>query len=271
MTRDDAVDGLTLAGQAEEDAFPLLDAAIACAIHDYPLRDPSPVRALADRAVERLTERLGEMGPDDALSEALSGDLGLNGDLMHDDDPANTDVIAIAERRCGLSAALSVFYLEAARCVGLNCQGVDFPGHFLLRVDTNEGPVALDPFSQGRLVLPSELTQRALRAGLMPHVADRLDLLMAPVSPRGALIRLQNLVFVRAIHARDYAAAERSALRCALLDPGDHRPWLDVATARERQGALTGALQALDRAQTLDDPLAARRQISFDRVRLQLN
>ena len=37
--------------------------------------------------------------------------------------------------------------------------------------------------SQGRLVLPSELTRRALRAGLTPHVADRLDLLMAPVKP----------------------------------------------------------------------------------------
>ena len=148
---------------------------------------------------------------------------------------------------------------------------MDFPGHFLLRVETPEGPVALDPFSQGRLVLPSELSRRALRAGLTPHVADRLDLLMAPVSDRGALIRLQNMVFVRAIHARDYEGAERSALRCALLDPEDHRPWLDVATAREKQGALTGALQALACARTLDDPLAARRQITLDRVRMQLN
>ena len=79
-----------------------------------------------------------------------------------------------------------------------------------------DGPVALDPFSQGRLVLPSELTRRALRAGLTPHVADRLDLLMAPVSDRHALIRLQNVLFSRALKAADYEAAERSALRRAL-------------------------------------------------------
>ena len=177
----------------------------------------------------------------------------------------------MAERRRGLSATLSVFYLDAARRAGIKARGVDFPGHFLLRVETPEGPVALDPFSQGRLVLPSELTRRALRAGLTPHVADRLDVLMAPVTDREALIRLQNVLFSRAIRTRDYEGAERSALRRALLDPEDHRPWLDVAAAREKQGALTGALDALARARTVDDPAEPTRQMSVDRVRLQLN
>ena len=94
---------------------------------------------------------------------------------------------------------------------------------------------------------------------------------MAPVSDRQALIRLQNLLFIRAIKTRDYESAERSALRRALLDPEDHRPWLDVAAAREKQGALAGALEALSRARSLDDPGEVRRRMSVDRVRLQLN
>ena len=145
----------------------------------------------------------------------------------------------MAESRRGLSGALSVFYLDAARRAGVKAQGVDFPGHFLLRVETAEGPVALDPFSQGRLVLPSELTRRALRAGLTPHVADRLDVLMAPVSDRQALIRLQKVLFSRAIRAADYEAAERSALRRALLDPEDHRPWLKGSSATGPSGVST--------------------------------
>ena len=40
MTRDEAIEVLTEAGQAGDDAFPLLEAAIACAIHDQPFRDP---------------------------------------------------------------------------------------------------------------------------------------------------------------------------------------------------------------------------------------
>lgn len=271
MTREEAETLLTEAGQAGDDDFPLLEAAIACAIHDWPFRDPEPVRVLARAAAGRLKERVGEESPDDALAETMAADLRLNGDLLHYDDPSNTDVIDVAERRRGLSAALAVFYLDAARQAGINARGVDFPNHFLLRVETTDGPVALDPFSQGRLVLPSELTRRALRAGLTPHVADRLDVLMAPVSDRQALIRLQNVLYSRAIRAGDYDGAERSALRRALLDPEDHRPWLDVAAAREKQGALTGALEALSRARSLDDPTDVQRRISLDRMRLQLN
>jgi regulator of sirC expression with transglutaminase-like and TPR domain len=271
MTRDEAIGTLTAAGEAGDEAFPLLEAAIACAIHDYPLRDPGPARTLADHAAERLAERIVNEGPDAALTETLASDLRLNGDLLNHDSPANTDVIDVAESRRGLSGALSIFYLDAARRAGVKAQGVDFPGHFLLRVETRDGPVALDPFSQGRLVLPSELTRRALRAGLTPHVADRLDVLMAPVSDRQALIRLQNVLFGRAIRSQDYEGAERAALRLALLDPDDNRPWLDVATAREKQGSLAGALEALARARTVDDPMEITRQMSVDRVRLQLN
>ena len=270
MTREDAEIILTQAGTAQDDGFPLLECAIACAIHDYPFRDPGPVRLLADQAAQRVKERAANESPDDALAETMAADLRLNGDLLTYDHPGNTDVIDVAERRRGLSAALVVFYLDAARRAGLKAAAVDFPGHILLRVETPEGPVALDPFSQGRLVLPSELTRRALLAGLTPHVADRLDLLMAPVSDRHALIRLQNVLFTRALMVEDYQGAERSALRRALLDPEDHRPWLDVAAAREKQGALTGALQALARARAVDGPADAHRA-SMDRVRMRLN
>jgi regulator of sirC expression with transglutaminase-like and TPR domain len=271
MTRDDAERVLTTAGETRDADFPLLEATIACAIHETPFRDAEPVRALAEASAQRLAERLQTESPDEALAEALSGDGRLTGDLLTFDDPANTDIIDVAERRRGLSATLGIFYLHAARQSGLKADGVDFPNHFLLRVETPEGPVALDPFSQGRLVLPSELTRRALRAGLTPDVADRLDVLMTPAPDRQVLIRLQGLIFARASRSGDFEAAERSALRRALLDPDDHRPWLDVAGAREKQGALTGALEALARAQRIDGGAAAMAQAARERMRLRLN
>ncbi|NEX94163.1 transglutaminase family protein [Caulobacter sp. 17J65-9] len=271
MTREEAEEALVAAGGQPDAKFPLLEAAIACAIHDYPFRDPAPARALAEAAAARLRERLDLESPDEALAETLSGDLRLAGDLLTFEDPANTDVVDVADRRRGLSATLGIFYLHAARRCGLKADGVDFPGHFLLRVETSDGPVALDPFSQGRLVLPSELTRRALRAGLTPDVADRLEILMAPVSDRQVLIRLQNTLFARALAAHDYDGAERSALRRAWLDPADHHPWLDVAAAREKQGALTGALEALAKARELDGGAAIAAHAARERVRLRLN
>lgn len=271
MTREEAEDRLSLAGQADDDAFPLLDAAIACAMHDVPYRDDGVVRRLADVAADRLSERIEIESPDDALAETMAADLRLNGDLLRYDDPANTDVVDIAERRRGLSVALAVFYLDVARRVGVKAAGVDFPNHFLLRVETPAGPVALDPFSHGRVVMPSELSRRALRAGLTPHVADRLDVLMAPVTDRQALIRLQSVLFNRAIKAEAYEIAERSAVRRALLDPEDHRPWLDVAAAREKQGALHGAIDALARARAVSGEAAPVPEVAFERLRMRLN
>jgi regulator of sirC expression with transglutaminase-like and TPR domain len=271
MTRDEAERTLAEAGKAGDDAFPLFEAALACALHEDPSRDPAPIRSLSEQIGERLKRRLEMESSEEAIAETLSGDFNFNGDLLTYDDPDNADLIAVAERRRGIPVALGIFYLDAARRCGLPVQGVDFPGHFLLRIESREGPLALDPFSEGRVVLPSELVRRALRAGLTPDVADRLDLLMAPVKDRAVLIRLQNNIFARAQQTRDFARAERAALRRALLDPADHRPWIDVAAAREGQGALAGALEALARAQTLDGGAAITARAARERVRLRLN
>ncbi|HEV2364187.1 MAG TPA: transglutaminase family protein [Caulobacteraceae bacterium] len=271
MTRSEAEEFLQRAGAAADDGFPLFEAAIACAMHEDPARDPAAARALADEGARRLKARLAQESADEALAETMCGDLRLNGDLITYDHPDNADIIAVAERRRGIPVALGIFYLDAGRRCGLKLAGVDFPNHFLLRLETPEGPLALDPFSEGRVVLPSELTRRALHAGLTPDIADRLEMLMAPASDRAVLIRLQNNIFARAVAVRDWPRAERSALRRALLDPADHRPWIDVAAAREGQGALAGALQALARAQQLDGGAALAARAARERVRLKLN
>ena len=271
MTRDEAQSFLTDVGAKADSGFPLLEAALACAVHEDPSRDPGEVRSFADDAVERLKARLRRESPEEALAETMAGDMRLSGDLITYDSPENTDVINVVERRKGLPVTLGIFYLDVGRRAGLDVKGVDFPGHFLLRIETVEGPLALDPFSEGRVVLPSELTRRALHAGLIPHVAERLEALMTPASDRAVLIRLQNNVFARAVAARDFARAERSALRRALIDPKDHRPWIDVAAAREGQGALAGALEALAHAQRLDGGAALAARAARERVRLKLN
>jgi regulator of sirC expression with transglutaminase-like and TPR domain len=271
MTQEDVERALAAAGAAPDHRFPLFEAALSCALHENPTRDADRARQLVATAADLLSRRLGSQRPEDAICEALGGDLDLHGDLLTYDDPANADVISVCERRKGLPVALGVIYLEAARRCGMQLSGVDFPGHFLLRIETDEGPMAMDPFAGGRVVMPSELTRRALQTGLTPSAADRMDLLMAPVPDRQVVMRLQNNIFARAVHARDYARAERSALRRALLDPADHRPWLDVAAAREGQGRIAGALQALAQAQELDGGAALTARVARERLRMRLN
>ena len=271
MTREQAEVALAAAGAAPDVGFPLFEAALACALHEAPGRSREGAYALCGEAVERLTERLAATCMEEAVCEALGADLGLGGDLFTYDDLKNADLLSVCARRRGLPVALGVLMLEASRRCGLQVAGVDFPAHFLVRLETPDGPMALDPFTGGQVVMPSDLVRRALRAGLTPGVADDLERLMAPIPDRQVVLRLQNNIFIRALRAGDFEQAERSALRRALLDPADHHPWLDVAAAREAQGRLAGALEALSRAQALDGGAALASRVQRERMRLRLN
>lgn len=264
---DDVVATLAEAGRAPDDRFPLFEAAVACARHDEPRSSDQAYAVLAE-GVERLKWRMESQSADEALAGALGGDLRLHGEVMDYDAIENADMLSVLARRRGMPVALGLFYLAAARRCGLALAGVDFPQHFLLRLETEEGPIALDPFGGGRVIMPSELVRRALHAGLPPQAADRLEELMKPISDRRVLIRLQNNILVRARAIGDHARAERASVRWALLDPADHRPWLDVAAAREAQGRVIGAVEALSKAQALGAAAAA---VARDRLRRRLN
>lgn len=211
------------------------------------------------------------MADAEALAETLAMDFQLGGARPTASHAASTDVIDVVGRRRGQPPILAILYgLVAERC-GLKASALDFPGHVLISVTSTQGPLVLDPFEDGKLVRLGELTQRALRLGLAPHVAEQKDVLLPPLTSRELLLRLQNMRFLGALKAQDFATAERAALRCTWLDPLDHCPWLDVAMAREKQGALAGALEALDRARGLDELGQTALDSSIDRVRLLLN
>ena len=270
MTREEAEAALAALGSKPEGEFSLFEAALLCAIHDDPARDATLARTVMEEATDRLAARLKRQPSDEALADALCSDLDFAGDVMTYDDLANADLISVCARRRGLPVALGVLFLTAGRACGLDVAGADFPAHFLLRLESNEGPLALDPFAGGRVVFPSELVRRALHAGLPPRAADDLERLMTPVSDRKVLIRLQNNVYARAFHNGDFARAERVAIRRALLQPGDHHPWIDVASAREAQGALNGAMQALKRAAELGGETGPA-AFAQERLRRRLN
>ena len=78
------------------------------------------------------------------------------------------------DRRTGIPISLAVIYLEVARRAGLRVDGVNFPGHFLLRAragDHRAMPpaevVIIDPFHGG-----AQLSEYDCRQLLRQHVGD---------------------------------------------------------------------------------------------------
>jgi regulator of sirC expression with transglutaminase-like and TPR domain len=77
----------------------------------------------------------------------------------------------VLDRRVGIPISLAVVYLEIGRRAGLRLEGINFPGHFLVRAPADEGPAGedliIDPFHGGALL--SEVDCRQL---LRQHVGD---------------------------------------------------------------------------------------------------
>ncbi len=109
-------------------------------------------------------ERAGQGGGDGAiraLNEYLYDELRFSGNRRRYDDPRNSFLNEVLERRTGIPLTLAVVYLEVARRAGVRVSGVNFPGHFLLRAPLDRGVSGLDegeflivdPFHGGALPL----------------------------------------------------------------------------------------------------------------------
>jgi regulator of sirC expression with transglutaminase-like and TPR domain len=74
-----------------------------------------------------------------ALSTFLFEDERFAGNDTHYDDPVNSLLNEVLDRRSGIPLTLSLVYMEVARRAGILVEGVNFPGHFLLRCRGAQG------------------------------------------------------------------------------------------------------------------------------------
>ena len=107
-----------------------------------------------------------------ALNHFLFDELQFNGNTTHYQDPRNSFLNEVLERRTGIPIALGVVYMEIARRAGLEIQGVNFPGHFLLRCPARQQPgssddLIIDAFHGGAI-----LSEDACRVLLRRHEGD---------------------------------------------------------------------------------------------------
>ena len=150
--------------------------------------------AHADLDVEAQCARFDDLarGCPQATLEGLRAylfeELGFRGNREHYDDPANSYLDVVLDRRLGIPITLSVVTVELGRRVGLHLGGVGMPGHFLVK-SLDEPELFLDPFHRGRFLGPPEC--RALYEQLNPRVpfdAAFLDV----VDSRAILWRMLN-------------------------------------------------------------------------------
>jgi regulator of sirC expression with transglutaminase-like and TPR domain len=106
-----------------------------------------------DAALARL-DALAARCPDatfDALRQHLFVQEGFVGNLDRYDDPENSFLDSVLDRRRGIPISLSVLMIAVGRRLDVDVQGVGMPGHFLV-LDAARGDVWCDPFHAGKVL-----------------------------------------------------------------------------------------------------------------------
>jgi regulator of sirC expression with transglutaminase-like and TPR domain len=171
---------------ADDDTLPLLETAIAIAQHEYPALDTQSTLAEIDTLAARLKGRIARdaapMHRLRLLNRFFFQELGFAGNVNDYYDPRNSYVHAVLETRRGIPITLALIYVELATQIGLDAQGVSFPGHFLTRLRMPQGDIVLDPFTG------QSMSREALDALLVPHRRRRL-LVDGREPPLGAFLQ----------------------------------------------------------------------------------
>jgi regulator of sirC expression with transglutaminase-like and TPR domain len=167
-------------------------AALEIASIETPDLDAEPFLAVLDRIASGVGARLAT-GADGrefvrVANEYLFEDLGFRGNEIDYNDPRNSCLNYVLDRRTGLPIALSVVYIEVARRLGQPISGVGLPGHFIIEYNDGDFATYIDPFHCGKLLTTEDCRQLAReRTG-----TDADATALAPVGTRYILVRMLN-------------------------------------------------------------------------------
>jgi hypothetical protein len=123
----------------------------------------------------------------DTLREHLFERERFAGNIDHYDDPENSFLDSVIERRLGIPITLSVLMISTGRRLGVDVQGVGMPGHFLV-LDGSRGDVWCDPFYGGAQLDAAGCRRRfdLVYGGAMPFQSGFL----APTPPHAIVARM---------------------------------------------------------------------------------
>ena len=205
----------------------LAPAALAIARMEYPQLDASRYLRALDRMGAAAADRLATLGDDADLPRRIAGistylfkEQGFAGNRKHYDDPRNSFLNNVIDRRTGIPITLALVFIEVSRRAGLRTDGVNFPGHFLLRVHPSAadlqadcGQLIVDPFHGGAIL--SELDCRKL---LRSHAGEEIPFdrrLLARATKPEIIVRM--LVNLKRIYVRMRSFPQAHAVTELLL------------------------------------------------------
>jgi regulator of sirC expression with transglutaminase-like and TPR domain len=189
-----------------ESELNLARAALLIAKEEYPQLPVDLYLARLDQVAEEVKDRLAcENAPLVILNEVLETlyvRRALKGNRDSYYDPRNSFLNDVLDRGLGIPLTLGVVALEVGWRLDLPVEGVNFPGHFLVRYRGDEYGLLIDPFDGGKI-----------------RFEDQAQELLDQVY--GGVVRLQE-AFLRTATKREMLTRLLTNLKGLYVKVGDH-------------------------------------------------
>ena len=235
----------------------LAPAALVIARIEFPRLDPAPyltrldeMGAAASRAIAAGTAQTGDrsaLAAVRAVNRYLFEDLGFRGNSDKYDDPRNSCLNEVLDQRTGIPITLALVYMEVGRRAGLRVDGVNFPGHFLVRCPEVGGRggsgLIVDPFHGGAL-----LSEHDCRVLLQKHVGSEVAFsksLLAPATRAQIVVRMLLNLKRLYVHMRSFPQARDVTELLLAMTPSALSELRDRGLLAYHLNDVTGALRDL--------------------------
>jgi regulator of sirC expression with transglutaminase-like and TPR domain len=252
-------------GVLGDDDIDLAEAALALAALDRPRVGREHYRhhlaslteETAREAWKRPVGRLIEARVE-AVNAAIYEKFRYDGDRLTYDDPQNANLMRVIDRRKGLPVALAILYIHAARTQGWVVEGLNFPGHFLVRMELAGERTIIDPFHRGRAIETPKLREM-LKEQAGPD-AELLPEHTIAVGNRDILLRLRNNIKIRLVNENRVEEAIETVESMLLLAPQRAEYWWEVGILHGHAENLRAAILAFENVINLAEQESLRRQ-----------
>jgi len=200
---------------------------------------------LAFAVQQAMAEGLTGKAQAEGFLAALTERLAFEGNRENYYDPRNSFLNDVLARRTGLPISLSLVCMALGRRMGLNIQGVGYPGHFMARYRDQEGEWLLDLFS-GAVLAPTEVTGHLSRLFQQPITFSH-QIGVRPVTPQALAERILNNLWHIYRTQGDGEKAMRVLDYMTVLAPDNPRLWQEMGVVAYESGHLLDAERNLRR------------------------
>ena len=211
---------LTEVGKADEEVN-LARAALMVAREEYPQLSEERYLGRLDQLAEETRDRLDDENAHLVVLQELLSSLynrhGFRGNREAYYDPRNSFLNDVLDRGLGIPLTLGIVVLEVGWRLGLPLEGVNFPGHFLVRFSGDAIDLLIDPYDGGAVRFEDEAQELLDRVyGGMIRVQDSF---LKAASKREMLVRLLMNLKSLYLNVRDHDRALAVVERILLVRP----------------------------------------------------